>query len=56
MALDIVGLGKLVLGQMQCFKFPLVVVKNEYDRRMLKYFIRLFTSYNWSFIIQREWL
>jgi hypothetical protein len=46
MALGIVDLDKVVLGQMQCFKFPLVVVKNEYDWRMLKYFICLFTSYN----------
>ncbi len=32
------------------------VVKKEYDQVVLKYFIRLVTSYNWAFFIQREWL
>jgi hypothetical protein len=37
-------------------RLKILCLKNEYDQSMLKYFIRLFTSYNWSFIVQRAWL
>ncbi len=49
----IVALNEMYVLDMLNF---VIVVKNEYDRIFLKYFIRLITSYNWSFIIQREWL